>query len=406
MRKSTVMAMLLLSVSLIACDNQEAVEVAENTEITENIDSNETEVDPALETEEVSEEVEAEEVAVEEPTDTETTTTEEVAGESADATSDYTYTDLDAVKYAKQSVNVRSLPTTDGEKLGALSASQEVKVTGQCNETGWYRIEFEGNVAYASNNYLVDEKPSTTASASSSSNASGSHPEWTKGKTWTASNGVVLKVKDEYAHWDFNIATNRMAFDSSEILIIDDLDLRPGTPDFDAIVEFEYGTGAYQGGTEKMKISAADLPLVATPATKQTSAPKTDSWNAYVAQFNPLWKYQATGSYESAIPQLQNYGTGIGLISGIGDGYIFNLDWIGDCWKLTLRGYPTELQWNAIRNSIRLVSPDAETLFSAIYEQCYTGSDLFTDWDTWCTIGANQAMTSIGDSNGTYFYFK
>ena len=95
MRKNTVMAMLLLSVSLIACDNQEAVEVAENTEITENIDSNETEVDPALETEEVSEEVEAEEVAVEEPTDTETTTTEEVAGESADATSDYTYTDLD-----------------------------------------------------------------------------------------------------------------------------------------------------------------------------------------------------------------------------------------------------------------------------------------------------------------------
>ena len=148
MRKNTVMAMLLLSVSLIACDNQEAVEVAENTEITENIDSNETEVDPALETEEavsedvVTDETEAEEVAVEESADAKTTT-EEIAEESADTTSAYTYTDLDAIKYAKQSVNVRSLPSTDGEKLGALSALQEVKVTGQCNETGWYRINYD-----------------------------------------------------------------------------------------------------------------------------------------------------------------------------------------------------------------------------------------------------------------------
>ena len=282
-----------------------------------------------------------------------------------------------------------------------MSASQEVKVTGQCNETGWYRIEFEGNVAYASNNYLVDEKPSTTASASSSSNASGSHPEWTKGKTWTASNGVVLKVKDEYAHWDFNIATNRMAFDSSEILIIDDLDLRPGTPDFDAIVEFEYGTGAYQGGTEKMKISAADLPLVATPATKQTSAPKTDSWNAYVAQFNPLWKYQATGSYESAIPQLQNYGTGIGLVTGIGDGYIFNLDWIGDCWKLTLRGYPTELQWNAVRNSLRNVSPDGESLYNTLYNDSYNDT---LAYDTWTSIGGSELKVQVSDY--VYYFFR
>lgn len=396
---------LALAFSLTACQNTESAKTTESMEVIENAKTEESSDFPesSVTEEETSEEsaTEAEEVAVEEPTDTETTTTEEVAGESADATSDYTYTDLDAVKYAKQSVNVRSLPTTDGEKLGALSASQEVKVTGQCNETGWYRIEFEGNVAYASNNYLVDEKPSTTASASSSSNASGSHPEWTKGKTWTASNGVVLKIKDEYAHWDFNIATNRMAFDSSEILIIDDLDLRPGTPDFDAIVEFEYGTGAFQGGTEKMKISAADLPLVATPATKQTSAPKTDSWNAYVAQFNPLWKYQSTGSYESAIPQLQNYGTGIGLISGIGDGYIFNLDWIGDCWKLTLTGYPTELQWNAIRNSIRLVSPDAEAIYNAIYNEGYYDTGFAND-DVWYSFGGSEALC-VSPATTSYF---
>ena len=86
---------------------------------------------------------------------------------------EYTYTDMSATKYAKQSVNVRNLPSTDGEKLGGLSTNQEVTVTGQCNETSWYRIEYNGEVAYVSHNYLVDEKvevqTATTTDTSSSS---------------------------------------------------------------------------------------------------------------------------------------------------------------------------------------------------------------------------------------------
>lgn len=70
----------------------------------------------------------------------------------------YTYTEMEATMYAQQTVNVRSLPSTDGEKLGGLSANDEVKVTGQCTETNWYRIEYAGNVAYVSNNYLGADK--------------------------------------------------------------------------------------------------------------------------------------------------------------------------------------------------------------------------------------------------------
>ena len=95
----------------------------------------------------------------------------------------YTYTDMDATKYAKSAVNVRNLPNTDGEKLGGLSTNNEVKVTGQCNETGWYRIEYDGNTAYVSDSYLVDNKIETqtatnkdntddTASAGNTSNTS------------------------------------------------------------------------------------------------------------------------------------------------------------------------------------------------------------------------------------------
>ena len=80
--------------------------------------------------------------------------------------SQYTYTDMSATMYAKSSVNVRSLPSADGERLGSLSTNQEVTVTGQCNETGWYRIEYNGAVAYVSNNYLSDTKVEVQNNAS------------------------------------------------------------------------------------------------------------------------------------------------------------------------------------------------------------------------------------------------
>ena len=83
----------------------------------------------------------------------------------------YTYTDKNATMYAKSAVNVRDLPSTDGKKLGALSKQQEVKVTGICKETGWYRISYKGKVGYVSNNYLVAKtqtvvtpKPTATSS--------------------------------------------------------------------------------------------------------------------------------------------------------------------------------------------------------------------------------------------------
>lgn len=83
----------------------------------------------------------------------------------------YTYTDMDATMYAQKTVNVRSLPNTDGEKVGSLSTNDEVKVTGQCTETSWYRIEYSGGVAYVSNSYLGNDKVVVQASAPASAPA-------------------------------------------------------------------------------------------------------------------------------------------------------------------------------------------------------------------------------------------
>ncbi len=96
------------------------------------------------------------------------------AGETSQATgtsqeakgnevSGYTFEDMKSVTmYAKTSVNLRNLPSTDGEKVGRLSSGQEVTVIGKCVETGWYQIQTEdGSVVYASDSYIVSEKPQT-----------------------------------------------------------------------------------------------------------------------------------------------------------------------------------------------------------------------------------------------------
>lgn len=89
---------------------------------------------------------------------------------------EYSYFSLNQTMYASQSVNVRSLPSTDGSKVGGLSTAQAVTVTGKCNETGWYRIEYNGSEAYVSDSYLASEKPvqQETSPQSSSSSGSGS----------------------------------------------------------------------------------------------------------------------------------------------------------------------------------------------------------------------------------------
>ena len=82
----------------------------------------------------------------------------------------YTYTELNQTMYAKSSVNYRDNPSIDGMQLGKLKTNEEVHVTGQCNETGWYRIEHGDEEVYVSNNYLVTE-PTEDKTVNSNSNS-------------------------------------------------------------------------------------------------------------------------------------------------------------------------------------------------------------------------------------------
>ena len=127
--------------------------------VTESESSEATEIQPSEESsekpsEESSESEEGEPSESEKPNEGPSESEKE---EQAKPT--YTYTELNTNMWAKNSVNVRSLPNSDGEKLGKLSAGVEVKVTGKCNETGWYRIEYKGGVGYVSGSYLTATDP-------------------------------------------------------------------------------------------------------------------------------------------------------------------------------------------------------------------------------------------------------
>jgi len=90
-----------------------------------------------------------------EPTATSTPTPEQTAG--------YTVTDIEPKDmWSTTDVNMRTLPSTDGERILVVKNGKKVVVTGQCNETNWYRVEYNAQSGYISNKYLTDVMPTPT----------------------------------------------------------------------------------------------------------------------------------------------------------------------------------------------------------------------------------------------------
>ena len=179
-------------------------EAVETTEITQESATEQTEKATATQEEtaeptpDVKEETSEETTAETEPETTEPTETaepEQAEIPTTEPVPQYTYTDMSATMFAQQTVNVRDLPDTSGNKVGSLSANDEIAITGKCNETGWYRFDYNGNVAYVSNKYVGDKKVEVAAPANnnsgSGSEASGStssntcpYPLWQPVDNW------------------------------------------------------------------------------------------------------------------------------------------------------------------------------------------------------------------------------
>ena len=173
----TLMAVAMsIVLSLSACGTAEKANSVAGTEsvMTESTESvgNSTEAfvpEEELSTEESVETTEATESVAETVTETQEPVADEAVidvktvSETKTTDAGYTYSEVSKTMYAKSTVNVRSLPSTSGSKLGSLSKNQEVAVTGQCNETGWYRISYNSGEGFVSNKYLTDEPVAAAA---------------------------------------------------------------------------------------------------------------------------------------------------------------------------------------------------------------------------------------------------
>lgn len=127
-------------------------EVTSDEEIKEDPSSSEemSETESASEEESTSEEENASEP---ESASEEDSTSEE---ESVSEEPEFTVEAYDAVLFVKKAVNVRKGPSTDYEKIGGLSKGDQIQITGIA-DTGWYRIQYNGEEAFVASSYLIDE---------------------------------------------------------------------------------------------------------------------------------------------------------------------------------------------------------------------------------------------------------
>ena len=223
----SILLVVVMTLAMVACGTQETTndvpvstetieatvessEVVESDEVTSEAETS-TEVDEPESSESVSETEQATEAPVDEVASTPDDEVVETVQEPETSEPEFTFTELNATKYATQSVNVRSGPSTDFDKIGSLSTNQEVQVIFRCNETGWYKfIWTDGSEAYVSDKYLADEKVEVAPPASNN-NGSGSAASGKKNwsdfyqeYTWYDMNDFMFIIVDSRAEGGSN----------------------------------------------------------------------------------------------------------------------------------------------------------------------------------------------------------
>lgn len=184
-----VAAILCAALMLTACGSKETT--SNETASTETTSATATEATSVESTEMTTTEaaVEPTEAPTETPAESPAPAVESTAApvESTAVSTGYTYSELSQTMYAKSAVNVRDLPSTDGKKIGSLKASQEIVVTGKCDQTGWYRFELNNTTGYVSDKYIVSEKPAVNTVAANNTTAGNSN---TAGNQYASNTGT------------------------------------------------------------------------------------------------------------------------------------------------------------------------------------------------------------------------
>ena len=207
----SILLVVVMTLAMVACGTQETtndvpvstetieatVESDENSEaVSETEQATEAPVDEVVETVDETVESESSEATSETESDEVASTpdseaVESEASEPETSEPEFTFTEVSKTLYAVQSVNVRSGPSTDYDKIGGLTTNQEITVNGVCDQTGWFRFDLNGTVAFVSNRYVSDEKVEKPAASETPSNGGNS----------TANSGSTASKTCPYALW-------------------------------------------------------------------------------------------------------------------------------------------------------------------------------------------------------------
>ena len=194
-----------------------------------------------------------------------------------------------------------------------------------------------------------------------------------------------------------------------------------------------------QEGRKGYEEQVSKIPLVELATTKLKSAENTRSWDIFQEVFNPIWLEERMRISET-FSELTYLGSGIGLAEyndsqqvrlttgmnaatyqgsllppTFGLSYRYYESYPDDgtfdpegYWGLSLsiRAKQTELSWYAVRNALRLVTPDAETLYQELFNVYYGKPSVFKQYGEWVTIGNSQAMIDWDYGPYVKLYFK
>ena len=87
----------------------------------------------------------------------------------------YSFTSVNETVYATSTVNIREGFSADTDKVGSLGRGQSVKRVGigTGDAEGWSQVEFNGQTAYISSDYLSLTKPAAQSSGNNSGSSGG-----------------------------------------------------------------------------------------------------------------------------------------------------------------------------------------------------------------------------------------
>ncbi len=155
-------------------------------------------------------------------------------------------TPLDQIMYAQEEVNTRSGPSTDYEKVGSLEINEEVKITGQSKQTGWYEIDKDGIKQYVTAESLSPTKlptldtdttnDDTTISAQGDSTIDNAYNELTPTEQ-EAVDDIVEQIMAEHPEWFTDTNNNASAGNYEHV----------GTPDTGVVDNPDYQVGESGG---------------------------------------------------------------------------------------------------------------------------------------------------------------